>query len=504
MATLKTASELASNSPLKTALELALEGRPLTRGQQELLQKNREVVNKLLSAEPEDFLSRVEVRAGGQRPIKVLPNSRAHTRTYNKMMDLIDSGEWDKMTDAERKSWTDKTFKGETEKISKETKSKATAEEPAKKEPAKKEPAKKKATKPKSKAGIKQTFEEASSKSEKKAQEAVDRATKKAKDTVDKTAKQVKKEAKEAAVDVAEKAGKTKGVGKVVGKTVGKVLRKVAVPVAAAGEAMNVGNLLLNEDARQEARDYVAGMEDDNILMRAGKGFLSPTDTIYGAGSAFADALSSMEAGQQALYEAGEMRKRLAPKYAANQAKGEARKAALESALTGVEMEALEKAAVRDSQLLKELGAVQSPEQARALYDSAFGDPEPTAEGVVDQGLADVDVEEPAAPAEPAAKPEPAAPATPKAAPKAEAMRPAATAATEAALGPVEEATAEPEVDYTDQAVGLFKNTHGTEFDPKSRMDREKLEKMKGMLAKQGGLGDMSANQFALQVYRNS
>ena len=62
----------------------------------------------------------------------------------------------------------------------------------------------------------------------------------------------------------------------------------------------------------------------------------------------------------------------------------------------------------------------------------------------------------------------------------------------------------EPEVDYTDEAVGLFKNTHGTEFDPNSKMDRGKLDKMKGMLAKQGGLGEMSANQFALQVYRNS
>ncbi len=95
---------------------------------------------------------------------------------------------------------------------------------------------------------------------------------------------------------------------------------------------------------------------------------------------------------------------------------------------------------------------------------------------------------------------EPTAPAEPKT----KVMSPAATAATEAALGAVEEATAEPEVDYTDQAVGLFKNTHGTEFDPNSKMDRGKLEKMKGMLAKQGGLGEMSANQFALQVYRNS
>ena len=62
----------------------------------------------------------------------------------------------------------------------------------------------------------------------------------------------------------------------------------------------------------------------------------------------------------------------------------------------------------------------------------------------------------------------------------------------------------EPETDYTQQAVDLFKTVHATEYDPKSSKDKGKLEKMKSMLAKQGGLGDMSANQFALQVYRNS
>jgi len=58
--------------------------------------------------------------------------------------------------------------------------------------------------------------------------------------------------------------------------------------------------------------------------------------------------------------------------------------------------------------------------------------------------------------------------------------------------------------DYEDQAIALFKNTHGTSFDPKSSMDRGKLEKMKSMLADMGGLGGMTPNQFALQVYRNS
>jgi len=60
------------------------------------------------------------------------------------------------------------------------------------------------------------------------------------------------------------------------------------------------------------------------------------------------------------------------------------------------------------------------------------------------------------------------------------------------------------EVDYDRQAVRLFKNTHGTSFDPNSRMDEGKLEKMKSMLSDMGGLGKMSSNEFALQFYRNS
>ena len=61
----------------------------------------------------------------------------------------------------------------------------------------------------------------------------------------------------------------------------------------------------------------------------------------------------------------------------------------------------------------------------------------------------------------------------------------------------------EPEVDYDQKAIDLFKTVHATEFDPKSSKDKGKLDKMKKLLAKQGGLGDMTPNQFALQVYRN-
>jgi len=56
--------------------------------------------------------------------------------------------------------------------------------------------------------------------------------------------------------------------------------------------------------------------------------------------------------------------------------------------------------------------------------------------------------------------------------------------------------------DYEDKAIELFYNTHGTSFDPKSRKDLGKLEKMKSLLAERGGMGEMTDNQFALQFYR--
>jgi len=60
---------------------------------------------------------------------------------------------------------------------------------------------------------------------------------------------------------------------------------------------------------------------------------------------------------------------------------------------------------------------------------------------------------------------------------------------------------AEPEVDYSDKAIELFKNTHGTDFDSKSSMDKGKLEDMKVTLADNKGK-DMTPNQFALKYYR--
>ena len=284
-------------------------------------------------------------------------------------------------------------------------------------------------------------------------------------------------------------------------KGAGKAASKYVAPVAAVGEAVNVANLILNEEARQEARDYVAGMEDDNVLMRAGKSFISPSDTIFGAGSAAVDAVKSLYGGDKARMDLAAMSERLEPKRAAAKAKGDQRESALGDGLNDVQMKELERAAVKSPELLKEYAAIKSPEQAKALYDSAFGDSEPTAEEVVDQGLAAVDKE-------PSGGFGDILEGVKEGVESGMAAAKAKKPVTKEDLDPdmqdmMGTGAKEPETDYTEEAIGLFKNTHATEFDPKSSMDKGKLEKMKKLLAKQGGLGDMTANQFALQVYRD-
>jgi hypothetical protein len=51
-------------------------------------------------------------------------------------------------------------------------------------------------------------------------------------------------------------------------------------------------------------------------------------------------------------------------------------------------------------------------------------------------------------------------------------------------------------------ALRLFKNAHNSSFDPKSSMDKKKMATLRKLLADQGGLGDMTDNQFALKLYR--
>lgn len=86
---------------------------------------------------------------------------------------------------------------------------------------------------------------------------------------------------------------------------------------------------------------------------------------------------------------------------------------------------------------------------------------------------------------------------------------PSSSATAGAQKSPMErQATANPEVPKAKVIVDqsevdkLFKVTHGSSFDPKSKLDMKKRQEIESLLAEKGGLGDMTPNQFALQVYR--
>ena len=66
---------------------------------------------------------------------------------------------------------------------------------------------------------------------------------------------------------------------------------------------------------------------------------------------------------------------------------------------------------------------------------------------------------------------------------------------------PAPEAQPEPAEADPQKAIELFKTVHGTEFNPKSSMDKRKLAEISEMLADKENAG-LSPNQFALKLYR--
>ena len=283
-----------------------------------------------------------------------------------------------------------------------------------------------------------------------------------AKTTAKTTAKTATEATKKVAKKVAARTGRAagqvgeaavKGAGK-VGKGLGalsagaKAIGKVAAPIAAISEAANVAKIVTTDEGKQEAKDYATNMAEDNAIVRAAKGAWRPSDTIAGAAMNLADAAK--------LGIAENMRGAELDRTADARLQATRDRMAALKADRAAKMKVSDEPAVPVEEVEEEMG-----EPAIRKRDARFLD------RLDERILEDLRTE----PVE---------------------------------AEPVEAAAAEPEMDYTDEAVGLFKNTHGTEFDPNSKMDREKLDKMKGILAKQGGLGNMSPNQFALQVYRNS
>lgn len=354
-------------------------------------------------------------------------------------------------------------------------------------------------------------------KAAKAAKKRATKAAKVAKKRAVKATKGAKKAASKAAVKGAEVAGKVGGAVKAVtpapvaaavskaapvGKVALKSAGRLAGPLGAAYSAYEAGKLIASEDARKEALENVEAMAEEGAATRAVTSAFDPINTIYGAGASALD-LAGTAYGNYAE-DTSETDAIVADKVAAKAAQEEA----LAEGLTPDEESRLRKYARQNK--LKEFGAIQTGDQARSMYESVFGSDE-VVDGLIEgEALGealDKGIEMGAIPARIVKR---SARKAKRAARKAEPVTaddldpdmrdmmgtPEAESAPESAP--------ESEVDYTDEAISLFKNTHGTSFDPKSSMDKGKLDKMKAMLAKQGGLGEMSPNQFALKVYRSS
>ena len=243
-----------------------------------------------------------------------------------------------------------------------------------------------------------------------------------------------------------------------------------------------------DDSAQEEAnRDYQA-MGDDGLLMRMGKSAINPINTVAGMFGTLSKAVD--DTGMDIDAEANRMA--LLPQNLEARDTGNARDEAMAEYFTPEERVMVERIAVRDKDLLGLVRDVQTPEQAEELRDLFFGVPEPTAEDVVDQGLA--------AAFEPVTRGD--------LDPDMQDMM--GTTGVDPddydLAGGTKESKEEPKEeskeDYTQQAVDLFQTAHYTPFDPKSSTDKKKLAQMVEKLERDGGLGEKTANQFSLEYYR--
>ena len=302
-------------------------------------------------------------------------------------------------------------------------------------------------------------------------------------------------------------------------------LGKAAVPLQAAMNAKDIydlasGYVTGDDSAQEEAnRDYQA-MGDDGVLMRMGKSAINPINTIAGMFGTLSQAVD--DTGMDIDAEANRMA--LLPQNLKARDTGNARDEAMAEYFTPEERAMVEKIAVRDKGLLRAVGDVQTPEQAKELRDYFFGVPEPTAEDAVDQGLAPAfeDIRS-LGNLEPSEEDDPYSQENIDAGslvdPNYKDKKSARQASNEGMAGQLkaeaarqarvseggtgsEEPKEEPKEDYTQQAIDLFQTAHYTPFDPKSSTDKKKLAQMVEKLERDGGLGEKTANQFSLEYYR--
>lgn len=296
-----------------------------------------------------------------------------------------------------------------------------------------------------------------------------------------------KERAIQATLNLKRAAGAAKNVGaaaKVVAPaaeglagTIGKTsLGKAFVPLAVAEQAFQLGKILVS-DGTETANDY-ADLSKGNAISRTITGGLRGIPTIVGSGQALADIASTNLRTRKSEEAVAEKMK--APKMRGLVSDAKERQATYMS-LPKEEQDKVDSMSGKDAkQYLMDKQSAGAPEPKSApapattstpkSSESYFSKPEgkPTE---IDRNLIEgvgkriVEME---------------GDNIPKAI-------------------PVEEPA---KVD-TERALALFQNTHGGPFDPKSSVDKGKMEAIQNLMAKKGS-EKLSPNQFSLQIYRQS
>lgn len=160
---------------------------------------------------------------------------------------------------------------------------------------------------------------------------------------------------------------------------------KGAVFVDTLRELAEGAELLLSDDAREEALQNMDDATNDNVARRALKGLSNVSDTLYSTAHLAAKNPESFKPDKLA-YAFGlrdnpdtemnrEMAARLAPKRKEVEEKARVRKNSLLKAFNTSELKGLHSKALGDKELFRQYSAVKTPEDALKLRSDFYGEP---------------------------------------------------------------------------------------------------------------------------------
>jgi hypothetical protein len=269
------------------------------------------------------------------------------------------------------------------------------------------------------------------------------------------------KKAAEKAPSMAAKAGRTfaqaeralaQGAKKLLPKlAAGAVARARATPIiAAAIETVRTGKLVADEDYRKENEAAYEDLAEKNFLQRAVEGGLGGVTSIYAAGKNIADTASAYAGANKAIIDARNKQNELIARGILDRDGKPIRREEAAPAATAPEF---------DGEAL-----------SRALIDAPPVQPAETAPRTADVEAAYKEIE---------------AGNVPKAIP-----------VNEETLEPMK-----PEIDENRMA-SLFRKTTGTEFNPKSKSDTDRMTQLRSFVEEDPSRLNKSDTKIALDFYR--